>query len=97
MSTTLAAAVASATCVVSPTERRANSVWMDIKQTNVLNVQQARESQDEKHICPLQLDLIARAVELWSRPGETVFTPFLGIGSEVFQSLRGAAAAAASS
>jgi hypothetical protein len=59
----------------------ASPVWMDIQQTNVLNIQQARESQDEKHICPLQLDVIQRAVELWTNVGDTVFDPFMGIGS----------------
>lgn len=63
-------------------------VWHDIQQTNVLNIQQARESRDEKHICPLQLDCIEKAVELWTNPGEVVFTPFGGIGSELYQSLK---------
>lgn len=60
----------------------ASPVWMDIQQTNVLNVQQAREDQDEKHICPLQLDLIERCIKLWSNRGDVVFSPFAGIGSE---------------
>jgi DNA methylase len=60
----------------------ASPVWNDIRQTNVLNVRQARTTNDEKHICPLQLDLIERCVILWSNPGETVFSPFAGIGSE---------------
>lgn len=63
-------------------QRYASPVWMDIRQTRVLNVEQARASQDEKHICPLQLDVIERAVELWTNPGEVVFSPFAGIGSE---------------
>ena len=57
-------------------------VWMNVQQTNVLNVQQARDSEDEKHICPLQIDLIERCVKLWSNPGDVVFSPFGGIGSE---------------
>jgi DNA modification methylase len=61
---------------------------MDIDQTNVLNIQQARESQDEKHICPLQLDVISRSLELWTNKGDTVFSPFCGIGSEGYESLR---------
>jgi DNA modification methylase len=69
-------------------QRYASPVWFDIRQTHVLNVEQARESQDEKHICPLQLDVIARCVELWSNPGDTVFSPFAGIGSEGYESLR---------
>lgn len=68
-------------------QRYASPVWFDIRQTNVLNVEQARESQDEKHICPLQLDVIERAVQLWTNPGDVVFSPFAGIGSEGYQSL----------
>lgn len=62
----------------------ASPVWMDIRQTLTLNKAGAREEKDEKHVCPLQLDTIRRAITLWSNPGETVFTPFLGIGSEIF-------------
>jgi len=69
-------------------QRYASPVWFDIRQTRVLNVEQARESQDEKHICPLQLDVIARAVEIWTNPGDVVFSPFAGIGSEGYESLR---------
>jgi hypothetical protein len=60
----------------------ASPVWMDIRQTNTLNVQAARENGDERHICPLQLDLIERAVVLWSNPGDVVLSQFMGIGSE---------------
>ena len=63
-------------------QRYASPVWFDINQTNVLNKQQARAAGDEKHICPLQLDVIERSIELWSNPGELVFSPFTGIGSE---------------
>ena len=66
----------------------ASPVWMDINQTNVLNKQCARDNADEKHICPLQLDVIERAVELWSNPGDLVYSPFTGIGSEGYQSLK---------
>jgi len=66
----------------------ASPVWMDIRQTNTLNAAQARESADERHICPLQLDLIERALILWSNPGDTVLSPFMGIGSEGFVSLK---------
>lgn len=69
-------------------QRYASPVWFDIRQTRVLNVEQARESADEKHICPLQLDVIERAVQLWSNPGEVVFSPFAGIGSEGYEALR---------
>ena len=67
--------------------RYASPVWMDINQSNTLNRAAARENQDERHICPLQLDVIARCLELWTNKGDIVFTPFLGIGSEVYQSV----------
>lgn len=63
-------------------QRYASPVWFDVAQTRVLNYQIARDAADEKHICPLQLDVIERAVELWSNPGDLVFSPFTGIGSE---------------
>lgn len=66
----------------------ASPVWMDINQTNVLNVKAARSDKDEKHLCPLQLDLIERALILWSNPGDTVLSPFMGIGSEGYQSIK---------
>lgn len=65
----------------------ARGVWYGIKETNTLNAAIAREDSDERHLCPLQLDLIERCVKLWSNPGETVFSPFTGIGSEGFVSL----------
>lgn len=68
-------------------QRYASPVWMDINQTNTLNVRLAREKNDERHICPLQLDVIARCLELWCLPGETVASWFAGIGSEGYQSL----------
>jgi DNA modification methylase len=63
-------------------QRWASPVWMDIHQTNVLNVQAARDNKDEKHLAPLQLDVIDRAIRLWSNPGDVVLSPFMGIGSE---------------
>lgn len=66
----------------------ASPVWMDIDQTDVLNVRMAREVQDERHLCPLQLDLIERAVTLWSNPNDVVLSPFAGIGSEGFVSIK---------
>ena len=66
----------------------ASPVWMTIDQTNVLNVQKAREERDEKHMCPLQLDVIERALVLWSNPGDVVLSPFAGIGSEGVVSLQ---------
>lgn len=66
----------------------ASPVWMDIRRTNVLNIYQAREDKDEKHICPLQLDVIERAIDLWTNPGDIVFSPFMGIGSEVYTAVK---------
>jgi DNA modification methylase len=68
-------------------QKYASPVWFDIKQTNCLNIKMARDNEDEKHICPLQLDVIERAVEMWTNPGDVVFTPFAGIGSEIYQSI----------
>jgi DNA modification methylase len=58
-----------------------------IRETDVLNVSQARETDDERHLCPLQLGVIERCVKLWSNPGDVVLSPFGGIGSEGYQSL----------
>lgn len=69
-------------------QRYASPVWFDIDQTKVLNYQLARASEDEKHICPLQLGVIERCVELWSNPGDLVFSPFAGVGSEGYVALR---------
>jgi hypothetical protein len=60
----------------------ASPVWMTVNQSNVLNGEVAREDRDERHICPLQLDVINRALTLWSAPDDVVFSPFAGIGSE---------------
>lgn len=62
----------------------ASSVWMDVRIDRVLPHREAKDDQDEKHVHPLQLDVIERAVVLWSNPGETVLTPFMGVGSEVY-------------
>jgi hypothetical protein len=62
----------------------ASSVWDDIRIDNVLQFRSARDGEDEKHVHPLQLDVIDRAVVMWSNPGETVLTPFMGVGSEVY-------------
>ncbi len=69
-------------------QRYASPVWFDIQQTNVLNHKLAREGNDEKHICPLQLDVIERSIELWSNPGDLVFSPFVGVGSEAVTALK---------
>jgi hypothetical protein len=68
-------------------QRYASPVWFDIQRTDVLNGRIARKDRDEKHICPLQLEVIRRAVKLWSNPGEIVFSPFGGIGSEPYIAL----------
>lgn len=65
----------------------ASPCWMDIQQSNTLNGRIAREDEDERHIAPLQLDLIERCMDLWSMPGDIVFSPFTGIGSEGYVSL----------
>jgi len=65
----------------------ASPVWMDINPSRTLQFKTARESDDERHICPLQLDVIERAMELWSNPGDLVFSPFTGIGSEGYVSI----------
>ena len=64
------------------------ATWMDIKRTDVLNNSEGTDLGDEKHIAPLQLSVIRRCVQMWSNPGETVFTPFLGIGSEIYESVK---------
>lgn len=69
-------------------QRYAEPVWMDIAQSDVLSRKEAREEQDEAHIAPLQLTPIRRCLELWSNPGDTVFSPFAGIGSELYVSLQ---------
>jgi DNA modification methylase len=65
----------------------ASPVWMTVNQTRTLNATSAREAKDERHLCPLQLDVIERALTMWSNPGDTVCSPFLGIGSEGVASL----------
>lgn len=65
-------------------QRYASSVWDDIRIDNVLPFRDSREEDDEKHVHPLQLDVIDRIVELYSNPGEVVLTPFMGVGSEVY-------------
>lgn len=65
-------------------QRYASPVWTDIRQNRTLQYRGGRDEQDEVHISPLQLDVIERCIQLWSNPGEKVFTPFLGIGSEVW-------------
>ena len=66
----------------------ASSVWMDIRIDRVLNIEESRDLEDEKHVHPLQLDVIERAVEMWSNPNEIVLTPFMGVGSEVYGAVK---------
>lgn len=63
-------------------QRYASPVWFDINPSKTLQKESAREDKDERHICPLQLEVIERAVELWTNPNDTVLSPFAGIGSE---------------
>lgn len=72
---------------VSEWQKYASPVWMDINPSDTLQSKSCREEKDEKHICPLQLSVIRRAIDLWSNPGETVLTPFMGIGSEAYVAL----------
>ena len=69
-------------------QKWASPVWMDIDYGNTLNAAAGRDSADEKHICPLQLETIERAIRLWTNEGDTVLTPFLGIGSEVYTAIK---------
>lgn len=66
----------------------ARPVWYDIRETDTLNTRVARDDADERHICPLQLPLIERCVRLWSNAGETVLSPFAGIGSEGYVAIK---------
>ena len=69
-------------------QQYASPVWFDIRQTNVLKFREARDRDDEKHICPLQLDVIERCMALWSAKGDTVLTPYMGVGSEVYVAVK---------
>jgi DNA modification methylase len=66
----------------------ASCFWDDIRIDRVLPYKKARETEEEKHVCPLQLDTIERCVAMWSNPGDVVLTPFLGVGSEVYTAVR---------
>ena len=69
-------------------QQYASPVWMDIRQSDTLQRTSARAEQDEKHICPLQLEVIQRCIELWTNPNDIVFDPFMGIGSTPYVALR---------
>lgn len=73
---------------VSRWQQYASPVWMDINPSDTLQYRSVREHEDEKHICPLQLTVIRRALELWTRPNDLVLSPFAGIGSEGYEALR---------
>jgi len=66
----------------------AGGIWTGIRETETLQYSTARAANDEKHICPLQLDTIERCIKMYSNPGETVLTPFMGIGSEAYMALK---------
>lgn len=67
--------------------RYASPVWMDCRPTRTLNYRGGRDDEDERHICPMSLDIIERGIELWSNPGDVVFDPFGGIGSTVYSAI----------
>ncbi len=69
-------------------QRYASPFWDDIDPNGVLQYKQARDAEDEKHVCPLQLQIIARCLTLWTNPGEKVLSPFMGVGSEIYQSVK---------
>jgi len=73
---------------VSLWQKYASPVWMDINPSNTLQKESAREDEDERHIAPLQLDVIERWLHLWSRPNDVILSPFAGIGSEGYQALK---------
>lgn len=66
----------------------ASPVWMTTRETDVLNAKIARDEEAEKHLCPMPLDLTDRAIRLWSNPGDTVYSPFMGVGSEGWAAMR---------
>ena len=68
-------------------QRYASPIWTDINPSDTLQYRSARDNEDEKHICPLQLTVIRRALNLWTNPDDVVLTPFMGIGSEVVTAL----------
>ena len=65
----------------------ASPVWMDVRRDRLMPYDEAKENEEEKHVCPLQLDVIERCLTLWSNPGDVVLTPFMGVGSEVYMAL----------
>jgi DNA modification methylase len=63
-------------------------VWFDINPSNTLQRESAREAKDERHIAPLQIEVVERSIQLWTNPGDTVLTPFLGIGTEAYVAVK---------
>lgn len=68
--------------------RYASPVWMDINFSNTLNATAARDHEDERHVCPMALDMIERAIQLWSNPGDVIFDPFSGVGSTGYMAIK---------
>ena len=68
--------------------RWATTVWSDVRQTKTLNYRAARQKEDERHICPISLDVPARTIQFWTNPGDIVLSPFAGIGSEGYQAVK---------
>jgi DNA modification methylase len=68
-------------------QKYASPIWMDINQSRTLNFRDARDENDTRHICPLQLDVIHRCVQMWSNEGDVVLSPFAGVGSEGYESI----------
>jgi len=73
---------------VSKWQQVASPIWMDINPSDTLQYASARENDDERHICPLQLEVIRRGIDLWTNPGDIVLSPFTGIGSEGYTALQ---------
>lgn len=69
-------------------QQYASAFWDDIRNDHVLRYKEAKDNEDEKHVCPLQLDVIERCIELWSTEGDVVLTPFMGVGSEVYGAVK---------
>ena len=69
-------------------QRYSDPIWTDINQSDTLQYKSARDEKDERHLAPLQLKVIQRGIELWSNPGDTVLTPFMGIGSEAYMAVK---------
>ena len=63
-------------------------IWYGIRESDTLQTAEARDDEDERHVCPLQLGTIERCIRLWSNPGELVLSPFAGIGSEGYEAVR---------